>query len=148
MFNKLIASRAIKQDVTVIGGSGGATKDSVPVYRDGSKKDWALNRQGAQLMLPNGTRAWYYIPETLSSAVMKYYVKLDAQGRVSFVQIFDLRGDAPVLIGLPTQQLWVEYSHLQRVVVAPPPVVSVDGEYEVTIPALNGVATRVTLKKV
>jgi hypothetical protein len=113
----------IKSTVVIVGGTGGPDNNAVPVYRDGVQRDWALDRLGNQLLLPNGVECWYYLPETLGADIAKYYVTYKPDGGYSYIQVFEPSGDLPVLSGLPKQEYWIEYSHLMRVTAAPPPVV-------------------------
>ena len=82
--------------------------------------DWAYDAQGNQLMLPPGVGAWYWAPETLTPDLLKYYVtfKEDAAGNrvYDLVQLFDLKGDFPVLAGLPKQEVWTKYKYCKRVI--------------------------------
>ena len=118
---------AKKCDVLIQGGSGGPVLNAVPVYRDGIQKDWALDRLGNQLMLPNGIGAWYWTPESLAQDQIKLYVSFKQDGTYNYIRVFDLRGDNPILAGLPVQELWIEYSHLRRLI---PPIVQPVVEYQ------------------
>jgi hypothetical protein len=119
---------ATRCNIKIVGGSGGPGKNSVPVYRDGNQKVWAVPgpNYGAQLMLANSVSGWAYIPESLSAAEYKYYISL-RDGKPYYWRIFEPVGD-PRMIGAPAQELWVEYSHLERVAATAPSIGVTDAQ--------------------
>jgi len=95
----------------------------VPMYQDGKPAAQAHDRNGNHLMLTPGIRAWYWKPETLKQVELKHYLSFDSNGKIAYVQIFDLRGDPllhPELVGLPGQQYWLKYKYCSRIDPVPP----------------------------